>query len=118
MSTARDPLIRVLERLEATDQRIAGTGPARPAPRTSGSGTLQSEDRDIGSINFCRYMNVSRSIPRIRARDDRDRLPHLPVGKLLRGGQAIQGTRWMPWRQKPMKDVAGNEMPRGAASKL
>jgi len=36
---------------------------------------------------------------------------------LLRGGQAIQGTRWMPWRQEPMKDVAGNEMPRGAASK-
>ena len=24
----------------------------------------------------------------------------------------------MPWRQEPMKDVAGDETPRGAASKL
>ena len=33
-------------------------------------------------------------------------------------GQATKGTRWMPWRQEPMKDVAGDEMLRGAASKL
>ena len=32
-------------------------------------------------------------------------------------GQATKGVRWMPWRQEPMKDVAGDEMLRGAASK-
>src|SRR5258705_5124091 len=33
------------------------------------------------------------------------------------GGQATQGTRWMPWRQEPMKDVAGCEKLRGVASR-
>jgi len=37
---------------------------------------------------------------------------------VVEGGQATQGTRWMPWRQEPMKDVVGSEMPRGAASML
>ena len=32
--------------------------------------------------------------------------------------QVTKGLRWMPWRQEPMKDVAGSEMLRGAASKL
>ena len=32
-------------------------------------------------------------------------------------GQATKSMRWMPWRQEPMKDVAGDEMLRGAASK-
>jgi len=34
------------------------------------------------------------------------------------GGQATKGTRWMPWRQEPMKDVAGCEKLRGVASRL
>ena len=34
-----------------------------------------------------------------------------------RGGQATKGTGWMPWRQEPMKDVAGCEQPRGVASR-
>jgi hypothetical protein len=33
------------------------------------------------------------------------------------GGQATKGTRWMPWRQEPMKDVAGCVKPRGVASR-
>jgi len=33
-------------------------------------------------------------------------------------GQATKGVRWMPRRQKAMKDVASCEKPRGAASKL
>jgi len=33
------------------------------------------------------------------------------------GGQATKGTRWMPWRQEPMKDVAGCEKLRGVASR-
>ena len=33
-------------------------------------------------------------------------------------GQATKGVRWMPWRQKAMKDVASCDKPRGAASRL
>jgi hypothetical protein len=32
-------------------------------------------------------------------------------------GQATKGTGWMPWRQEPMKDVAGCEKLRGVASR-
>jgi len=27
----------------------------------------------------------------------------------------MKGTRWMPWRQEPMKDVGGCEKPGGGA---
>jgi len=30
----------------------------------------------------------------------------------LISGQDIKGTRWMPWRQKPKKDVDGCDKPR------
>jgi hypothetical protein len=33
-------------------------------------------------------------------------------------GQATKGVRWMPWRREAMKDVAGCDKPRGAASRL
>ena len=33
------------------------------------------------------------------------------------GGQATKGTRWMPWRQKAMKDVVSCDKPWGAASR-
>ena len=29
--------------------------------------------------------------------------------------QDMKGTRWMPWRQEPMKDVGGCEKPGGGA---
>jgi len=31
---------------------------------------------------------------------------------LYLSGQDTKGTRWMPWRQKPMKDVDGCDKPR------
>ena len=34
------------------------------------------------------------------------------VGVLYISGQDIKGTRWMPWRQKPKKDVDGCDKPR------
>ncbi len=40
----------------------------------------------------------------------------LAAGRAAEGGQATQGTGWMPWRQEPMKDVASDEMPREAAA--
>jgi len=33
----------------------------------------------------------------------------------LNVGQAMKGTRWMPWREKAMKDVASCDKLRGAA---
>jgi hypothetical protein len=38
------------------------------------------------------------------------------VCRVARGNQATKGTRWMPWRQVPMKDVVSCDKPRGAAS--
>ena len=45
---------------------------------------------------------------------------HMAANRLVSccGGQATKGTRWMPWRQEPMKDVAGCEKLRGVASRL
>jgi hypothetical protein len=61
-------------------------------------------------FNFCRDNDSC---------GDPERPPcNLPVGLVAEGGQATQGTRWMPWRQEPMKDVVGSEMPRGAANML
>ena len=37
------------------------------------------------------------------------------VGVLYISSQDIKGARWMPWRQKPMKDVDGCDKPRGVA---
>ena len=34
------------------------------------------------------------------------------VGVLYISSQDIKGARWMPWRQKPMKDVDGCDKPR------
>jgi hypothetical protein len=40
-----------------------------------------------------------------------------PTWSEAEGGQATKGTGWMPWRQEPMKDVAGCEKLRGVASR-
>ena len=44
--------------------------------------------------------------------------PLTPVYTWVSGrkvGQATKGTRWMPWREETMKDVASCDKPRGAA---
>jgi hypothetical protein len=48
---------------------------------------------------------------------DRSR-PRLTAWSDAGGGQATKGTGWMPWRQEPMKDVAGCEKLRGVANRL
>jgi hypothetical protein len=48
---------------------------------------------------------------KIACRDGQPRASRVNVG------QATKSVWWMPWRQEPMKDVAGYEMLRGAASK-
>ena len=46
-----------------------------------------------------------------------DPIPLLAAWSEAGGGQATKGTGWMPWRQEPMKDVAGCEKLRGVASR-
>ena len=41
----------------------------------------------------------------------------MTTGSAAGGGQATQGTRWMPWRQEPMKDAVGCEKLRGVANR-
>ena len=80
--------------------------------------TLTSEDviSFFLIFNFCRDTTEVKipSLPCIRHLGAERGSP--PIGLVAEGGQATQGTRWMPWRQEPMKDVVGSEMPRGAAS--
>jgi hypothetical protein len=64
-------------------------------------------NRRSGSIDFVEENPTSRS---------REIQPR--AGRVRNVGQATKGVRWMPRRQEPMKDVAGSEMLRGAASKL
>ena len=54
---------------------------------------------------------------RLSAGPERGRAAYLEnciaaVGVLYLSGQDTKGTRWMPWRQKPMKDVDGCDKPR------
>ena len=59
---------------------------------------------------------------------NRDETPSLSVPRGVRPAkdgcsststdQATKGKRWMPWRQKAMKDVVSCDKPRGAANKL
>src|SRR4051794_10989724 len=54
----------------------------------------------------------------IKENPDQERSrPALAAWSDAGGGQATQGTGWMPWRQEPMKDVAGCVKPRGVASR-
>jgi hypothetical protein len=41
---------------------------------------------------------------------------YIASASIFAGRQVTKGTRWMPWRQEPMKDVGGCDKPRGAAN--
>ena len=42
---------------------------------------------------------------------------YLKLSKNIIYGQATKSTRWMPWCQEAMKDVASCDKPRGAAKR-
>src|SRR5258706_1338564 len=90
------------------DRWIAGLETARlPASRAA---PLQLEllfgSKSIFDFAESRQgYDPDRSRPRLAARSDAG------------GGQATKGTGWMPWRQEPMKDVAGCVKLRGVASR-
>ena len=110
-----EPLIRVLPTLrQATDQRTAGR---RRDLRVEPSGGPTSVGPHLNNwIVFGRNEESSIS-PSSQGNDpDRSR-PRLTAWSDAGGGQATKGTWWMPWRQEPMKDVAGCEKLRGVASR-
>jgi hypothetical protein len=110
-----EPLIRVLPTLrQATDQRTAGR---RRDLRVEPSGGPTSVGPHLNNwIVFGR--NEESSISPSSQGNDPDRShPRLTAWSVAGGGQATKGTGWMPWRQEPMKDVAGCEKLRGVASR-
>jgi hypothetical protein len=111
-----EPLIRVLPTLrQATDQRTAGR---RRDLRVEPSGGPTSVGPHLNNwIVFGR--NEESSISPSSQGNDPDRShPSLTAWSDAGGGQATKGTGWMPWRQEPMKDVAGCEKLRGVANRL
>src|SRR5215204_4222975 len=62
-------------------------------------------------VERSRFRRNDQGEPRSRSR------PALTAWSDAGGGQATRGTGWMPWRQEPMKDVAGCVKPRGVASR-
>ena len=95
---------------EVTDQRIAGTVAGSPAREAFRGRTLPTGIR-VSAVN--RDLRFRRVLSRIIPTP-----PRLTAWSAAGGGQATKGTRWMPWRQEPMKDVAGCEKLRGVASRL
>ena len=99
-------------RRQATDQRIAGR-------------RVDVLHRAVGGLlgphlyNWIVFgRNEESSISPSSQGNDPDRSrPRLTTWSDAGGGQATKGTGWMPWRQEPMKDVAGCEKLRGVASR-
>ena len=105
------------------------TAPCPRASRPPTSGPLEGPGRtpDLGGPYGPHLTNWICEIGRKRSRRSsispccRMNYPDSPTsmttGSAAGGGQATQGTRWMPWRQEPMKDAAGCEKLRGVASR-
>ena len=110
----------------------AGRSPVRPVPPRQGRGTAAP-----GTTRSRTLLSFEGTSPKGRAPSPRgspDTEPAGASGEAARRGrragnlenyiasasifscQVTKGTRWMPWRQKPMKDVGGCDKPRGAAN--
>ena len=113
----------------STDQRNAGNGssrgPSAAGPRVGGApsqvnmsigrSSLLKMNFDFGRVRRLGVPGSASICTRISIPRPSDATARWVS---CRSGQATQGTGWMPWRQEPMKDVAGDETLRGAASKL
>jgi hypothetical protein len=107
-----EPLIRVLLRSRPPTSGSLGDG----RPRVDAVGGPSGPHLN-NWIWFGRNEESSIS-PSSQGNDpDRSR-PRLTAWSDAGGGQATKGTGWMPWRQEPMKDVAGCEKLRGVANRL
>ena len=83
----------------------------RPTRDSLSSGSHLNNWIVFRQIEDLRFRRVFKEISRNGSR------PRLTAWSFAGGGQATKGTRWMPWRQEPMKDVAGCEKLRGVASR-
>ena len=103
-----EPLIRALHRRSPTSGSL-GLSPVRRRRVALRGRTLPTGIR-VSAVN--RDLRFRRVLSRIIPTPLR-----LTTWSAAVGGQATKGTRWMPWRQEPMKDVAGCEKLRGVASR-
>ncbi len=83
---------------------------SRGTPRACRTLTTGYVSAELMNLRFRRVVNNDRS------RSDPNQ--RLATWSEAGGGQATKGTGWMPWRQEPMKDVAGCVKLRGVASRL
>ena len=93
---------------EVTDQRIAGSDGRDPIREAANAAAPYQLDMFRQSKNF----DFAESL---RNHPDPPAAGRSRPG--AEGGQATKGTGWMPWRQEPMKDVAGCEKLREVASR-
>src|SRR5262245_66637001 len=81
--------------------------------RSSGTRTRLEQCRARSSTTLLSFERPSCGSRRARAR------AHLENSIVAKASvlydQEIKGTRWMPWRQEPMKDVGGCDRPGEAA---
>ena len=90
-----------------------GASYPRRAPRTAGLGP-RTGSAVCGSV--CppnRPDPLGRRVARVGAGNLEN---YIASASIFAGRQVTKGTRWMPWRQEPMKDVGGCDKPREAAN--
>jgi hypothetical protein len=113
VSATDEPLIRDLRpgAHRPADRWRTGTR-RRPARGRSPSHRAAPLQLDMfGSKSIFDFAELSQGYDPDRSR------PRLAAWSDAGGGQATKGTGWMPWRQEPMKDVAGCVKLRGVASR-
>jgi hypothetical protein len=113
VDTLTGPLIRVLHRAwRPPTSGTLGRRPTRVDRRVARfDGPHLNNWIVFRQIEDLRFRRVFKDVSRNGSR------PRLTAWSIAGGGQATKGTRWMPWRQEPMKDVAGCEKLRGVASR-
>ena len=112
VSATIEPLIRDLPRSSPTSGSLEIRNRRKPARGRSPSNRAAPLQLDMfGSKSIFDFAELSQGYDPDRSR------PHLAAWSDAGGGQATKGTGWMPWRQEPMKDVAGCVKLRGVASR-
>jgi hypothetical protein len=112
----------------------SGRSPARLVPPREGCGTADRVGpgpRTLLSFEGASPLGAASTSPRGSVRTPNRPAPSGQAGRrtsagnlenyiasasIFRSCQVTKGTRWMPRRQKPMKDVGGCDKPRGAAN--
>jgi hypothetical protein len=137
-ATVRRQVLRTVDACQDPGRRspdpCAPSGAHRPADRWDDQEPCSGR-RTASAVHLNNWIDdgskEGRTPPAARQAEERSRFrrndqgeprsqrsrPALTAWSDAGGGQATQGTGWMPWRQEPMKDVAGCVKPRGVASR-